>query len=154
MYKLRELGYELERGRSGAPEIKGYSQEYLDASSPRSEKIREHLERNGFKGPEAAEIAAHATREKKQDLTKEQVLKAHREVAAEFGNEASRVVAEARQRSIEQGVRQPSPVRAQEAMTFARDHLFEREAVADQAGDHDRRAAAQHGRGDLFRGPR
>jgi len=132
MYELRELGYELERGRSGAPEIKGYSQEYLDASSPRSEKIREHLERNGFKGPEAAEIAAHATREKKQDLTKEQVLKAHREVAAEFGNEASRVVAEARQRSIEQGVRQPSAIRAQEAMTFARDHLFEREAVADQ----------------------
>ena len=131
-YKLRELGYELERGRSGAPEIKGYSQEYLDASSPRSEKIREHLERNGFKGPEAAEIAAHATREKKQDLTKEQVLKAHREVAAEFGNQASRVVAEARQRSIEQGVREPSPVRAQEAMTFARDHLFEREAVADE----------------------
>jgi conjugative relaxase-like TrwC/TraI family protein len=131
MYKLRELGYELERGRSGAPDIKGYSQEYLDASSPRSEKIRQHLERNGFKGPEAAEIAAHATREKKQDLTKEQVLKAHLEVAAEFGNDASRVVAEARQRSIEQGIRQPSPVRAQEAMTFARDHLFEREAVAD-----------------------
>jgi len=132
MYKLRELGYELERGRSGAPEIKGYSQEYLDASSPRSRKIRDHLERNGFKGPEAAEIAAHATREKKQDLTKEQVLQAHREVAAEFGNEASRVVAEARHRSVEQGVRQPSPVRAQEAMTFARDHLFEREAVADE----------------------
>ena len=85
--------------------IKGFSQEYLDASSPRSEKIREHLERNGFRGPEAAEIAAHATREKKQDLTKEQVLQAHREVAAEFGNEASRVVAEARQRSIQQGVR-------------------------------------------------
>ena len=132
MYKLRELGYELERGRSGAPEVKGFSQEYLDASSPRSEKIREHLERNGFKGPEAAEIAAHATRERKQDLTQAEVLKAHREVAAEFGNEASRVVTEARQRSTEQGVRQPSPVRAQEAMTFARDHLFEREAVADQ----------------------
>jgi conjugative relaxase-like TrwC/TraI family protein len=132
MYKLREFGYELERGRSGAPEIRGYSQEYLDASSPRSAKIREHLERNGFKGPEAAEIAAHATREKKQDLTKDQVLQAHREVAAQFGNEASRVVAEARQRSIKQGVRQPSPVRAQEAITFARDHLFEREAVADE----------------------
>lgn len=132
MYKLRELGYELERGRSGAPEIKGYSQEYLDASSPRSAKIREHLERNGFKGPEAAEIAAHTTRERKQDLTKEQVLQAHREVAAEFGNEASRVVAEARRRSMERGVHQPSAVRAQEAMTFARDHLFEREAVADE----------------------
>jgi conjugative relaxase-like TrwC/TraI family protein len=132
MYRLRELGYELERGRSGAPTIKGFSQEYLDASSPRSEKIREHLERNGFKGPEAAEIAAHATRERKQNLTKEQVLQAHREVATEFGNQASRVVAEARQRSIDQGVRRPSPVRAQEAMTFARDHLFEREAVADE----------------------
>ena len=131
-YKLRGLGYELERGRSGAPEIKGYSQEYLDASSPRSEKIRQHLERNGFKGPEAAEVAAHATREKKQNLTKEQVLQAHREIAAEFGNQASRVVAEARQRSVEQGVRQPSSIRAQEAMTFARDHLFEREAVADE----------------------
>jgi conjugative relaxase-like TrwC/TraI family protein len=131
-YKLRQLGYELERGRSGAPEIKGYSQEYLDASSPRSEKIREHLERNGFRGPEAAEIAAHATREKKQDLSKEQVLQAHREVAAEYGNQASRVVAEAQQRLIEQGVRQTYPVRAQEAMTFARDHLFEREAVADE----------------------
>jgi conjugative relaxase-like TrwC/TraI family protein len=131
-YKLRELGYELERGRSGAPEIKGYSQEYLDASSPRSEKIRDHLERNGFKGPEAAEIAAHATREKKQDLSKEQVLQAHREVAAEYGDQASRVVAEAQQRLIEQGVRQTYPVRAQEAMTFARDHLFEREAVADE----------------------
>ena len=131
-HKLRNLGYELERGRSGAPDIEGYSQDYLDASSPRSEKIKEHLERNGFKGPEAAEIAAHATREKKRDLSKEQVLKAHREVAAEFGNQASRVVAEARQRSIEQGVCQPSPVRAQEAVTFARDHLFEREAVVDQ----------------------
>ena len=131
-YKIRELGYELERGRSGAPEIKGYSQEYLDASSPRSEKIREHLERNGCRGPEAAEIAAHATREKKQDLSKEQVLQAHREVAAEYGNQASRVVAEAQQRLIKQGVRQTYPVRAQEAMTFARHHLFEREAVADE----------------------
>jgi conjugative relaxase-like TrwC/TraI family protein len=132
MYKLRDLGYELERGRSGAPEIKSYSQEYLDASSPRSAKIREHLERNGFSGPEAAEIAAHTTRERKQDLTKEQVLQAHREVAAEFGNQASRVVAETRRRLMEHGVRQPSPVRAQEAVTFARDHLFEREAVADE----------------------
>jgi conjugative relaxase-like TrwC/TraI family protein len=32
-YRLRNLGYEIEAGRSGAPEIKGYTQEYLDASS-------------------------------------------------------------------------------------------------------------------------
>lgn len=132
MYRLRELGYELERGRSGAPEIKGYSQEYLDASSPRSEKIREHLERVGRSGPEAAQIAAHATREKKQDLTKEQVLQAHKDMASDFGNQADRVIAEARQRVNEHSVRPQSPIRAQEAMTFARDHLFEREAVADE----------------------
>jgi conjugative relaxase-like TrwC/TraI family protein len=33
-YELRNRGYEIETGRSGVPEIKGYSQEYLDASSP------------------------------------------------------------------------------------------------------------------------
>ena len=33
-YRLRQLGYEIAAGRSGAPEIKGYTQEYLDASSP------------------------------------------------------------------------------------------------------------------------
>ena len=131
-YRLRELGYELERGRSGAPEIKGYSQEYLDASSPRSEKIREHMERIGRSGPEAAQIAAHATREKKQNLTKEQVLQAHRDIASEFGNQAERVVHEARQRFSEHSVSPQAPVRAQEAVTFARDHLFEREAVADE----------------------
>ncbi len=40
-YQLRSLGYEIEPGRSGAPEIKGYSQEYLDASSPRRQQIVE-----------------------------------------------------------------------------------------------------------------
>jgi conjugative relaxase-like TrwC/TraI family protein len=33
--RLQELGYEIETGRYGQPEIKGYTQEYLDASSPR-----------------------------------------------------------------------------------------------------------------------
>jgi hypothetical protein len=37
----RQLGYEITTGRSGAREIKGYTQEYLDASSPRSQQIRE-----------------------------------------------------------------------------------------------------------------
>src|SRR6201986_1227632 len=54
MYRLSQLGYEITPGRSGAPEIKGYTQEYLDASSPRSQQIREYLEKSGFAGPEAA----------------------------------------------------------------------------------------------------
>src|SRR5246500_1384275 len=51
-YRLRQLGYEIERGRSGAPEIKGYTQEYLDASSPRSQQIREYLEKIGHTSKE------------------------------------------------------------------------------------------------------
>ena len=134
-YQLRNLGYEIEAGRSGAPEIKGYSQEYLDASSPRSQQIREHLERTGYQGPEAAQIAAHSTRDKKEIHTPAEVLAAHRQIAAEFGNQADKVVAEARQRVHGQAEKR-SPdtpeLRAREAVTYARDRSFEREAVTDE----------------------
>jgi conjugative relaxase-like TrwC/TraI family protein len=133
MYRLRNLGYEIEPGRSGAPEIKGYSQEYLDASSPRSQQIREYLEKTGYEGPEAAQIAAHSTRDKKEIHTPAEVLAAHRQVAAEFGNQADRVVAEARQRGhAEEQAPEASQLRAREAVTYARDRSFEREAVTDE----------------------
>jgi conjugative relaxase-like TrwC/TraI family protein len=134
-YLLRNLGYEIEPGRSGAPEIKGYSQEYLDASSPRNQQIREYLERNGFHGHESAQIAAHSTRDGKQIQTPAVVLAAHRQLAAEFGNQADRIVAEARTREQGQG-HQPTPetrhAKASEAVTFARERSFEREAVTDE----------------------
>ena len=131
-YRLRELGYEIEPGQSGAPEIKGYSPDYLKASSLRREKIKEEMERKGVSGPEAAEIAARSTREKKQTLSPAQVLAAHREVAAEFGDQPQRVVAEARERAR---FHQHNPDRgafAREAVTYARTSLFEREAVVDE----------------------
>ncbi len=131
-HRLRSLGYELETGRSGAPEIKGYSQEYLDASSPRSQQIREHLEKNGRSGPEAAENAAHSTRGRKESLTPDQVLAAHREVASDFGNQPRQVVAAARQQGERQEQRSGTSTYAREAVTFARDRIFEREAVADE----------------------
>jgi conjugative relaxase-like TrwC/TraI family protein len=133
MYRLRNLGYEIERGKSGAPEIKGYTQEYLDASSPRSRQIREQLEKTGRAGAEAAEIAAHSTRDRKQNLTAEQVLDAHRKMAVEFGNQPEQVVAAARERTRQQ-VRQESSAQAKEAVTFARQSVFEREAVVDERG--------------------
>src|SRR5579871_1701987 len=73
-YRLRNLGYEIEAGRSGAPEVKGYSQEYLDASSPRIQQIREHLKKTGYQGPEAAQIAAHSTRDRKEIHSPAEVL--------------------------------------------------------------------------------
>jgi conjugative relaxase-like TrwC/TraI family protein len=131
-YQLRNLGYDIEAGRSGAPEIKGYSQEYLDASSPRSQQIKDRMEKTGHSGPEAAEIAAHSTREKKQTLTSEAVLAAHKEMAASFGNQAQQVVAASRIRAEMQERNPDNGARAKEAVTFARESIFEREAVADE----------------------
>ena len=134
-YKLRDLGYEIEAGKSGAPDVKGYTAAYLEASSPRRQQIEEALGRSGFTGPEAAQIAAHNTRDKKVILSPDQILAAHKQIADEFGNQADRVVAEARQRRMEQTQERPPNERQQkvrEAVTFARDKGFEREAVVDE----------------------
>lgn len=132
MYRLTRMGYELETGRSGAPEIKGYSQEYLDASSPRSQQIREYLEKAGHNSKEAAEIAAHSTRDRKQILTPQEVFAAHRRLAADFGNQADVVVRAARDRAQYLDIPTNCAQRAQEAVTFSRNKNFEREAVVDE----------------------
>ena len=131
-YRVRQLGYEIATGRSGAPEIKGYAQEYLDASSPRSQQIREYLERTGRSGKEAAEIAAHSTRDRKEIHSPGEVMAAHRKLASDFGHQADAVVRAARERS--QNQEKPVNVldRVRESLTFARDKNFEREAVVDE----------------------
>jgi conjugative relaxase-like TrwC/TraI family protein len=131
-YKLRQLGYEITTGRSGAPEIKGYTQEYLDASSPRSRQIREYLERTGRSGKEAAEIAAHSTRDRKEINSPAEVMAAHRKLAADFGHQAEAVVRAARERSQHQEKPVNSFERVRESLTFSRDKNFEREAVVDE----------------------
>src|SRR5580700_5618209 len=131
-YRLRQLGYEITTGRSGAPEIKGYTQEYLDASSPRSQQIREYLERTGRSGKEAAEIAAHSTRDRKEIHSPGDVMAAHRKLAADFGHQAEVVVRAARERSQRQEKPVNSFERVRESLTFSRDKNFEREAVVDE----------------------
>jgi len=145
MYRLRNLGYEIEPGRSGAPEIKGYSQEYLDASSPRSQQIRSYLEKTGHDGPEAAQIAAHSTRDKKELLSPAEVFTAHRQLAAEFGHQPDKVVSEARTRALEH--RENKQMSAGETVTWARDRLFEREAVSDERAIF--RDALRRGMGEI-----
>jgi conjugative relaxase-like TrwC/TraI family protein len=134
-YQLRSLGYEIEPGRSGAPDIKGYSHEYLDASSPRRQQIVEAVARSGYSGPEAAQIAAHNTRDGKQILSPAEVIAAHRQIAAEYGNQAKNVVAEAQARrksKAHQSSLEERTQQASSALTFARDKGFEREAVLDE----------------------
>src|SRR3984893_12796175 len=63
--RLKGQGYEIEKGKSGQPEIVGYTREYLGASSPRSQQIQAYLDQQGVRGAGAAQIAAHQTRDGK-----------------------------------------------------------------------------------------
>jgi conjugative relaxase-like TrwC/TraI family protein len=133
-HRLREVGYEIEQGKSGQPEIKGYSQEYLDASSPRRQQIKEHLEEQGLRGAGAAQIAAHQTREEKLSaLSHEEMRARHQNLAVAFGNQAQHVVEQAQARSAQEHYsNNERETRAREAITYARDKNIEREAVVDE----------------------
>jgi conjugative relaxase-like TrwC/TraI family protein len=124
--RLQRLGYEIETGKHGQPEVKGYTQEYLDASSPRRAQIRDHLQEIGRDGAGAA----HRTRDNKELLSPEEVLRRHRELAARFGHQADRVVAQAREHAHHHA-KQPEKT-AQQAVAYARNHVFERSAVQDE----------------------
>jgi len=128
--RLKDLGYTIERGEFGQPEIKGYTKEYMEANSLRREQVKDHLRASGLDGPAAAQIAAHRTRDSKELLSPEEVLRQHRELAAQHGHQADRVVAEARQQG-QQHAYDPSKA-AQVSVTYARDHLFERSAVESE----------------------
>ena len=51
---VKDLGYDVERGQSGQPEIRGYTAEYLEASSQRRQQIQDHLEKTQLHGPDNA----------------------------------------------------------------------------------------------------
>jgi conjugative relaxase-like TrwC/TraI family protein len=129
--RLKELGYEIERGESSQPEIKGYSKEYLEASSPRRQQIEEHLAEQGVRGAGAAQIAAHQTREGKLELSHEEMQERHRERAHAFGDQPERVIEAAKEKT--QHIERDAPQeKAQSAVTFSKERNLEREAVADE----------------------
>jgi conjugative relaxase-like TrwC/TraI family protein len=130
-HRLEALGYEIEHGKSGQPEIKGYTREYLDASSPRRKQIEEHLAEENRSGAAAAQIAAHQTREAKLDLSHEEMQRRHEEVAFQYGHQAQRVIAAARARVHEIGQIAEDKI-AHVAVTFAKERNLEREAVAEE----------------------
>jgi conjugative relaxase-like TrwC/TraI family protein len=130
-HRLKELGYEIERGESSQPEIKGYSKEYLEASSPRRRQIKEHLARENQRGAGAAQIAAHQTREEKMELSHEAMQKRHRAIAEVFGRQPERVVEAARA----QEERLPEALGEKaigQALAYSREKNLEREAVTEE----------------------
>ena len=129
--RLKALGYEIERGKSGQPEVRGYSEEYLAASSPRRQQIEEHLAKENQRGADAAQIAAHKTRQAKLQLSQEEVQERHQQMAEAFGNQPEQVIAAARERA--QRIEQDAPgVSAQSAVTFSKERNLEREAVVEE----------------------
>ena len=129
--RLTALGYEIERGASGQPEIRGYTQAYLEASSPRRQQIEAHLAETHRAGAAAAQIAAHQTREAKLDLTHEEMQRRHRTMAEAFGNQPAQVV-QAAQDAGARSRAEHAPITAHAAVTFAKERNFEREAVVDE----------------------
>jgi conjugative relaxase-like TrwC/TraI family protein len=130
--RLKDQGYEIERGRSGQPEIKGYTREYLDASSPRSQQIQAYLEQQGVRGAGAAQIAAHQTRDDKLPaITHAEMQQQHRAVAAQFGQQPERVIRAAHERRVEQEPPQKHQ-HLESALTYAQEKNLERHAVTDE----------------------
>jgi len=130
---LKELGYEIEQGRSGQPEIRGYSREYLDASSPRSREIQEHLAEKGVRGAAAAQIAAHQTRHDKQPaITHEEMQQKHQEMAAQFGQQPERVIREAQVNEVKEQGPEQKRHSIESALTYSTEKNLERHAVTDE----------------------
>ena len=91
---MRLQGYQLERGEYGQPEIKGYTKEYLEASSLRGERIQDHKRGQGLDGNVAAQIAPIG-RDRRELLSPEEVVQRHRALAAQYGHQADHVVSQA-----------------------------------------------------------
>lgn len=139
--KLQGLGYEIEVDpRTGAPEIKGFSNEYLQESSPRPEEVlkeaeqmKERLEREGNTVSENTRLkqaAAHNDRASKRYDHAEMRQRAL-SMDAKYGNQARWLVGQAQERGPLHLAHDEIAARAQEAVTFARDNAVEHEAVAD-----------------------
>src|SRR5690349_15784016 len=139
--KLQGLGYEIEVDpRTGAPEIKGFSEAYLQESSPRreevlkeAEQIKERLEREGITATDNAGLKHAAAHNDRASKHFDRVEMRERALAmdAKHDNQARRLVTHAIEREPLRLAHDEITTRAQEAVTFARDNAVEREAVAD-----------------------
>lgn len=128
-YELRQTHYQIARGLNHAPEIKGYSADYLEAESLRNAEIQRELKERGVSGAEAINNIKHQNREAKLQFTPNELKALHKRNAAEFGHQPSRVVAETAQRHSRSLSPEKAEEKAQAAVTFAKERLGERSAV-------------------------
>jgi conjugative relaxase-like TrwC/TraI family protein len=142
--ELQKLGYEVTvDARTGAPEIKGFSKEYLAASSPRRQEIehesaemKERLAAQGITVEDGAGLrqAAAKTDRMSKQYDREEMRARHLEMDAKFGEQALRVAESAQERGSLSLSDEEIKSRAHAAVTFARENAGEREAVVDKRG--------------------
>ena len=100
--ELQKLGYEIAvDARTGAPEISGFSKDYLVASSPRREEVQREaaemkarLAQEGINVEDGAGLrqAAAKTDRMTKQYDREQMRSRHLEMDTRFGEQAFRVV--------------------------------------------------------------
>jgi conjugative relaxase-like TrwC/TraI family protein len=140
--ELQKLGYEITvDGRIGAPEINGFSNDYLQASSPRREDIRREaaemkarLAKQGIQVADGAGLrqAAAKTDRMSKEYDRQKMRSRHLEMDGRFGGQASCAVQQAHQRGSIDSPDDAIRSRAKESVTFARENAREREAVVDK----------------------
>ncbi len=130
--RLQKLGYEIEVDkRTGAPEIRGISREYIEAASPRQRDIKETAE--ALKTNSTRGAASRNRRTKTYD--REEMKARHQELDHQHGGQARGVAVEAREQAQAMSVllwdEGTSRSKAQESVTFAIEKGSEREAIND-----------------------
>lgn len=139
--ELQRLGYEIEvDAKTGAPEIKGFTREYLEASSLRSRELREEaaemkarLESEGRIVKEGAglrQAAATANRRSKK-FDPMEMRERHQALEQGHGNQAHRALEAAHERGSIEHAPEEIAKRAREATSFGMDRLMDAEAVGD-----------------------
>src|ERR1051326_5410193 len=126
--ELQKLGYEIMvDGRTGAPEISGFSKEYLQASSPRREDIRREaaemkarLAKQGIQVADGAGLrqAAAKTDRMSKQYDRSEMRSRHLEMDVRFDAQASRAVEQAYQLGAINTPDDEIESRAREAVTF------------------------------------
>ena len=128
-YELRQLGYQIERGKNHAPDIKGYTPEYINAESLRSTQIYRQMEERGSVGREQRVQIAHQNRDDKLRLSPDQLRSLHKQNAEQFGSQPVHVVTQASERQTRELSAGRTEEKSQAAVAFARERLSERSAV-------------------------
>src|ERR1041384_4653639 len=128
--ELQKLGYDVAvDARTGAPEISGFSKDYLAASSPRREEIQREatemkarLAQQGIQVEDGAGLrqAAAKTDRMSKQYDRQQMRSRHFEMDTRFGGQAFRIAQEAQVRGALMLPEEEIKSRARESIIFAR----------------------------------